>query len=68
MSFLTTRDGGRGERRLFVQERRERPRPVPGHVPRRGAGEVQMLEIAYHPDSNPKNMKQMDVVLEAELK
>jgi Cu/Ag efflux protein CusF len=28
----------------------------------------QMLEIAYHPDGNPKNMKQMDVVLEAELK
>lgn len=28
----------------------------------------QMLEIAYHPDGNPKNMKKMDVVLEAELK
>ena len=28
----------------------------------------QMLEIAYHPDGNPKNMKTMDVMLEADLK
>ncbi len=28
----------------------------------------QMLEIAYHPDSNPKNMKGMAVVLDADLK
>jgi hypothetical protein len=28
----------------------------------------QMLEIAHHPDGNPKNMKKMGIALKAELK
>lgn len=39
-----------------------------GTVPAAELAKWQMLEIAYHPDGNPKNVKTMGVVLEAELK
>ena len=39
-----------------------------GSLPASELAKWQMIEIAHHPDGNPKNMKQMDVALEAELK
>jgi hypothetical protein len=61
-------DGGRGNRRLRVHERRRGPGQFVGTFPAADLPKWQFLKIAHHPDGNPKNMKNMGSALQADLK
>ena len=58
-----------GDRRLFLQERREGKRELyRAAISNAEIEKWEMLEIAYHPDGNARDMKKMQIALNGPVK